>query len=281
MSSAVAVELEQAAALLAARGIDAARLEAEVLLADALGTDRAHLYSERTVPEPARTRFAASLDRRGRREPLQHIRGRQEFFSRDFAVDPRVLIPRSETEEVVDTVLRRLRRVERPSILDVGTGSGVIAVTLALELPGARVCATDVSAAALEVAKANAERLGVGDRIAFRRGDLALPFAGERFAAVVSNPPYVPSGELAMLAPEVRDHEPRVALDGGPDGLDAYRGLAACVADVLTERGELVAEIGFGQCAAVRDLFARTGATVVEVALDLSGIERVVVVRRG
>ena len=281
MSSAVAVELEQAAALLTARGIDAARLEAEVLLADALGTDRAHLYSERTVPEPARTRFAASLDRRGRREPLQHIRGRQEFFSRDFAVDPRVLIPRSETEEVVDTVLRRLRRVERPSILDVGTGSGVIAVTLALELRGARVCATDVSAAALEVAKANAERLGVGDRIAFRRGDLALPFAGEPFDAVVSNPPYVPSGELARLAPEVRDHEPRVALDGGPDGLDAYRGLAACLADVLTERGELIAEIGFGQCAAVRDLFARAAATVVEVAHDLSGIERVVVVRRG
>ena len=281
MSSPVSVELERAAAFLAARGVESARLEAEVLLADALGSDRGRLYLERAVPEAVRLRFAELLDRRGRREPLQHLRGRQEFFSRDFVVDPCVLIPRPETERLIEIVLGLLRPIERPRILDVGTGSGVIAVTLALELPGARVFATEVSAAALEVAKQNARRLGADGRIEFRRGDLAAPFAGERFDLVVSNPPYVPSEEIAGLSPEVRDHEPRVALDGGPDGLELYRRLAACVDEVLVERGWLAVEIGFGQSDAVRRIFSQGGSTAVEVERDLAGIERVVVVCRG
>jgi release factor glutamine methyltransferase len=152
VSSPVSVELERAAAFLAARGVESARLEAEVLLADALGSERGRLYLERVVSEPVRLRFAELLDRRGRREPLQHLRGRQEFFSRDFVVDPCVLIPRPETERLIEIVLGLLRPIERPRILDVGTGSGVIAVTLALELPGAQVFATEVSVAALEVA---------------------------------------------------------------------------------------------------------------------------------
>ena len=281
MSSPVSVELERAAAFLAARGVESARLEAEVLLADALGSDRGRLYLERVVSDPVRLRFAELLDRRGRREPLQHLRGRQEFFSRDFVVDPCVLIPRPETERLIEIVLGRLRPIQRPRILDVGTGSGVIAVTLALELPSAQVFATEVSVAALEVAKENARRLGVRERIEFRSGDLALPFAGERFDLVVSNPPYVPSEEIAGLSPEVRDHEPRVALDGGPDGLELYRRLAACVDEVLAERGWLAVEIGFGQGDAVRRMFSQSGTTAVEVERDLAGIERVVVVRRG
>ena len=281
MSSPVSVELERAAAFLAARGVESARLEAEVLLADALGSDRGRLYLERVVSEPVRLRFAELLDRRGRREPLQHLRGRQEFFSRDFVVDPCVLIPRPETERLIEIVLGLLRPIQRPRILDVGTGSGVIAVTLALELPGARVFATEVSAAALEVAMENARRLGAGERIEFRRGDLVAPFAGERFDLVVSNPPYVPTGEIAGLSPEVRDHEPRVALDGGADGLELYRRLAACVDEVLVERGWLAVEIGFGQGDAVRRMFSQSGSTAVEVERDLAGIERVVVVRRG
>ena len=281
MSSPVSVELERAAAFLATRGVESARLEAEVLLADALGSDPGRLYLERVVSEPVRLRFAELLDRRGRREPLQHLRGRQEFFSRDFVVDPCVLIPRPETERLIEIVLGRLRPIQRPRILDVGTGSGVIAVTLALELPGAQVFATEVSAAALEVAKENARRLGVGERIEFRSGDLVAPFAGERFDLVVSNPPYVPTGEIAGLSPEVRDHEPRVALDGGADGLELYRRLAACVDEVLVERGWLAVEIGFGQGDAVRRMFSQSGSTAVEVERDLAGIERVVVVRRG
>jgi release factor glutamine methyltransferase len=281
VSSPVSVELERAAAFLAARGVESARLEAEVLLADALGSDRGRLYLERAVSEAVRLRFAELLDRRGRREPLQHLRGRQEFFSRDFVVDPCVLIPRPETERLIETVLGLLRPIERPRILDVGTGSGVIAVTLALELPDARIFATEVSAAALDVAKENARRLGVGERIEFRSGDLVAPFAGERFDLVVSNPPYVPSEEIAGLSPEVRDHEPRVALDGGADGLEFYRRLAACVDGVLAERGWLAVEIGFGQGDAVRRIFSQSGAPAVEVERDLEGIERVVVVRRG
>ena len=281
MSSPVSVELERAAAFLAARGVESARLEAEVLLADALGSDRGRLYLERVVSDPVRLRFAELLDRRGRREPLQHLRGRQEFFSRDFVVDPCVLIPRPETERLIEIVLGLLRPIQRPRILDVGAGSGVIAVTLALELPSAQVSATEVSVAALEVAKENARRLGVGERIEFRSGDLVAPFAGERFDLVVSNPPYVPTGEIAGLSPEVRDHEPRVALDGGPDGLELYRRLAACVDEVLVERGWLAVEIGFGQGDAVRRMFSRDGSTAVEVERDLAGIERVVVVRRG
>jgi release factor glutamine methyltransferase len=281
MSATVSLELERATRYLSVCGIDAARLEAEVLLADALGWDRARLFAERDreIASDERRMLDGWLRRRGGREPLQHLRGRQEFFSREFLVDPRVLIPRPETELLVETALTLARTIERPRILDVGTGSGAIAITLALELPDAEVAATDRSPDAILVAAANARRLEA--RVDFRCGDLCSPFVDRRFDVVVSNPPYVPSAEIDMLAPEVRDHEPRIALDGGTDGLDCYRRLAVTVPEVMAGRGTLLVEIGAGKCGAVSSIFAAAGFAVTSISRDLAGIERVLRVGRG
>ena len=283
MSATVTVELERAASYLAERGIESARLEAEVLLADVLGCDRARLLTERSreIDDRERRRLDELLYRRGCREPLQHLRGRQEFFSREFVVDSRVLIPRPETEVLVEAVLAIARAIERPTILDVGTGSGAIAITLALELPGAAICATDSSPEAIDVASVNARRLGAEARVEFRRGDLCAPFAERRFDVVVSNPPYVASREIPVLAPEVRDHEPRLALDGGADGLEHYRLLASSATEVMTEGDALLVEIGCGQREAATRVFAGGGFFVSNVTRDLAGIERVLTVRRG
>jgi release factor glutamine methyltransferase len=283
MSPFVAAELDRAASFLAARGVENARLEAEVLLADVLGFERARLFAEpsRTLGDRERGAFEALLGRRGRREPLQHVRGRQEFFSRDFLVDRRVLVPRPETEVVVETVLCAARALPSAAIFDLGCGSGAIALTLALELPRAAVFASDVSPAAVAVTRENARRLGVSGRVEVCCGDLFRPYEGRRFDLVVCNPPYVASGELRRLAPEVRDHEPRLALDGGPDGLDFYRRLAAEADGRLAADGALVVEIGEGQAGAVAAIFAAAELGVVATERDLAGIERVLTVRRG
>jgi release factor glutamine methyltransferase len=279
----VAAELDRAASFLAARGVENARLEAEVLLADVLGFERARLFAEpgRALGDGERRAFEALLGRRGRREPLQHVRGRQEFFSRNFFVDGRVLVPRPETEIVVETVLRAARALPSATILDLGCGSGAVALTFALELPRASVFASDVSPAAVAVTRENARRLGVTGRVEVRCGDLFRPYEGRRFDFVVSNPPYVSSGDLERLAPEVRDHEPRLALDGGRDGLDFYRRLAAEADGMLAAEGALVVEIGEGQGAAVAATFSAAGLRVEATERDLSGIERVLTVRRG
>jgi release factor glutamine methyltransferase len=272
--------LERASAFLAERGVDNPRLDAEVLLADVLGVERSRLYvdRDRELGDAEWVRFGERIRRRGGREPLQRIRGKQEFFSREFEVDARVLIPRAETETLVDAVLARARRIDAPSILEVGSGSGAIAITLALELADARVFATDVSPAAIDVSRANARRLAAP--VEFRCGDLFAPFAGERFDLIVSNPPYVPSGEIAALAPEVRDHEPRAALDGGADGLEVYRRLAASVDEVLRRDGAVAVEIGLGQREAVGALFASAGYRISKTDRDLAGIERVLTIER-
>jgi release factor glutamine methyltransferase len=279
----VAVDLESAAARLASSGVEAARFDAEVLLADVLGVDRARLFVDRgrVLDMAERARFEDLVARRGRREPLQQLRGRQEFFSRDFFVDRHVLVPRAETETLVEAAIDAALAMPRRGlrILDVGTGSGAIAVTLALELPGASVFAGDVSADVLAVARRNASRHGA--RVELREGDLCTPFTGECFDLVVSNPPYVPSGAIAALAPEVRDHEPRIALDGGEDGLDVYRRIARAAAPLLDDDGELLVEIGHDQSAAVLEIFASRKLRVVEIRRDLAGIERVVRARRG
>jgi len=275
--------LRLATAFLAERGVDNARLDAEVLLADCLGLDRVgvYLHFDRPLGAAERARYRELIRRRGGRVPLQHIRGRQEFFSREFRVDPRVLIPRADTETVVEELLSVAPRQARPRILDVGSGSGAIAVTVALELAAAEVFAGDVSPDAVVVGQENARRHGVEERIDFRCGDLFAPFAGERFDLVVCNPPYVPSGEIGGLAPEVRDHEPRQALDGGADGLDFYRRLSASVAGALSEGGSCVLEIGAGQREPVERLFAAAGFVESVVRRDLAGIERVLTVTRG
>jgi release factor glutamine methyltransferase len=274
-------ELAGASRFLAECGVDNPRLDAELLLADLLAVERSRLYVDldRALDDAERAGFDERIRRRGGREPLQRILGTQEFFSREFEVDASVLIPRPETEALVEAALARARGIDAPKILDVGTGSGAIAITLALELPKARVSATDVSPGAIEAARANARRLAA--TVEFRRGDIVAPFTGERFDLIVSNPPYVPSGELAGLAPEVRDHEPRVALDGGVDGLEAYRVLAGSVGEALEEDGGIVVEIGFGQREGVGALFAAAGYRVLRTDRDLAGIERVLTIERG
>ncbi len=264
------------------RGVASPRLDAELLLADVLDTDRVglRLAGERPLAIAIAARYARLVERRGAREPLQYLRGRQEFFSREFVIDASVLVPRAETEILVEAVLERARPLARPSIVDVGAGSGAIAVTLALELPCARIVGTESSVEALRVARANAERLGAAARVELRRGDLLAPCAGERFDLVVSNPPYVARAEIDALEPEVRDYEPRLALDGGPDGLAIYRRLAAEAASVLAVGGAVAIEIGQGQRAAVEGIFAAVGFAAPEAHRDLAGIERVLVFER-
>jgi len=249
--------LAAAVACLAAAGVPEPRADAEVLLARALGTTRAGLVvgARRPLPEGAARDFAALLDRRAGREPLPYIVGEREFWSLPFAVDRRVLAPRPETELVVETALRLAPAARR--ILDLGTGSGAIAAALARELPAARVCASDLAPSALAVARANLARHAPG--VALVCGDLLAPFRAAAFDLVAANPPYVTDAELGGLAPEVRDHEPRVALAAGPDGLAALGRLVAEAPRVLAPGGWLVMEVGAGQAAAVRRL-AEAGA---------------------
>jgi release factor glutamine methyltransferase len=283
VSDSLAAEIGRAASLLAARGVENALLDAEVLLADVLGFDRARLFAarRRSLDDRERRAFDALLARRARREPLQHVRGVQEFFSREFFVDRRVLVPRPETELLVEVALDLAGPFRDATVLDLGCGCGVVAITIALELPGAAIFASDVSSDAVEVARENARRANVADRIGFGCGDLFAAVRGRRFDLVVSNPPYVPRVELERLAPEVRDYEPRIALDGGGDGLDFYRRLAPTAGDVLAEEGAVVVEIGHEQGSAVTGIFAAAGFRVVRMERDLAGIERVLVVRRG
>ena len=191
-----------------------------------------------------------------------------------------MLIPRPETEHLVEKVIELARGFERPRIVDVGTGSGAIAVALAYNLPDARITATEISAAALEVARANAARNGVAERVRFFEGDLLAPVAGELFDLVVSNPPYVPEGDRDALSVEVRDYEPAQALFAGADGLAIYRRLIPAAFAALVRGGSVALEIGYGQQGAVDALLADAGFTEIEFTKDLQGIPRVAVARR-
>lgn len=257
------------------RGIDSPRLDAELLLADTLRLDRVGLYLnfERPLQADELTVYREKVRRRAGREPLAYILGETEFWSLPFTVTPAVLIPRPDTELLVEEALKRLTGAAR--VLDVGTGSGALAITLAHERPECRSVAIDVSAAALAVAAENARKNGVAERIEFCHADLAALPDGP-FDLIVANPPYIPRDDLATLMPEVRDFEPRLALDGGHDGLDAYRALARQAGAVLAPEGWLLAEVGIGQASVVQELFAGAGLTELLVSRDLAGIERVV-----
>jgi release factor glutamine methyltransferase len=259
---------------LAEKGVENARLEAEWLLCAATGLDRVGLYVnfEKPLSEAELADVRGMVVRRARREPLQYILGTQEFMGLEFAVSPAVLIPRHDTEVLVAEALKRAGAGSR--ILDIGVGSGCIAVTLAKQIPDAEVSGGEESAEALAVAEENAARHGVAVR--FGRGSLFAPFAGERFDLIVSNPPYIPRADLACLQPEVRDFEPRGALDGGADGLDFYRLIVPAAVDHLCPGGWLLFEVGIDQAAQVRELFAAAGFTDIFVAKDPAGIERVV-----
>ncbi len=225
--------------------------------------------------------YVQRICRRVRREPLQYIRGEVEFHSLPFHVRRGVLIPRPDTEVLLDEVLRRKRALPPGPILDLGTGTGALAVSMAYEMPDRCIIASDICAGALEVARENARRNGVLDRISLVLGNLFAPLEGRRFAAIVSNPPYVRREDVAELAPEVRDWEPVTALDGGEDGLSHVRAIVAQSADHLVPRGLLALEVGLGQADDVASLCEQYLGHDAEVILDLAGIERVVLCQRG
>lgn len=263
---------------------DAAALDAEVLARHVLGWDRAAYLCNRrgAAPHGFGAAYDATLDRRAGREPVSSIVGRREFWGLGFEVAPCVLTPRPETELLVEETLRLAGDDPRaaPLLADVGTGSGCVAIALATELPAARIIATDISAAALALARRNAARHRVNPRIAWVRTS-CLDGVSATPDAIVANPPYVPDRDLAALPPEVRDFEPRLALAGGRDGLDVVRRLLDVAASQLAPGGHLVLELGSGQAAAARDaLAARPQLALVKVRRDLQGIARTLVVRR-
>lgn len=278
-------------------------LVAELLLLEATGRSRTWLYAhpEELVAEADVARFEILLERRLNGVPTQHLTGKQEFWGMDFEVSPDVLIPRPETEHLVEVTLDRLAvhevRAGRParltgenlSVVDVGTGSGCIAVALAKELPGAAVFATDLSTAALSVAARNASRLGYSERIQFAKSDLLSSFINPaaqvvggpiRFDVVVSNPPYIGRKEADSLPIEVRDHEPHMALFGGQEGYELYANLVIQAGRLLKPEGLLVLELGHESLPAVRPLLETPEWTAVGVTNDLAGIPRVISAER-
>jgi len=264
---------------LGAKGIENARLEAEWMLCAATGLDRVGLYLnfDKPLNSVELAAYRAMVSRRARREPLQHILGTQEFCGLEFEVSPEVLIPRHDTETLVTEVLARIPGAH--SVLDIGTGSGCIAVVLAKSLPGAQVTAIDISLPALEVARRNAERHGAA--IEFLHGSLLASVAGRCFDLIVSNPPYIPTNDISGLEPEVREGDPRCALDGGMDGLDIYRALIPAAIRQLNPGGWLLVEVGIGQAQEVAELFHDVdGYDSVITARDPGEIERVVGARR-
>jgi release factor glutamine methyltransferase len=257
---------------LAAAGVDSPRLDAELLLAEATGRSRADLVAspERGVEPPAARAFGEMVRRRVRREPVAYILGRRGFRRIELGVDPRVLIPRPETELLVELALELAPR----TVLDVGTGSGAVALAVADELPAAAVVATDTSLDALGVAKANADHLGLAQRVRFALGTLPQ---GQSFDLVLANLPYVPEDELRGLEPEITEFEPSAALTPGPTGLEAIDGLLGELAIAPGPLPSVGLEVGAGQAATVAELMRRAGYERVETRRDLAGIERVVV----
>ncbi len=276
---ALAEVLRRSATYLDDHGSPTPRLDAELLLGHALGLSRIELYTahDRPLDEPELAACRELIRRRGEREPVAYITGRRGFRTIDLDVDPRVLVPRPETELLVDRCLALLADRDAPTVLDVGTGSGAIALSLAAEAPGARVAACDISEDALAVAAANAGRLGL--EVEMVRSDLLAAFAGRRFDLIVSNPPYVTEAELAGLEPEVREWEPRLATVAGPDGLEVYRRLLPEAIEHLAAAGAVALECGAGQAGWLAGEMERLGGGSVLVERDLGGIERVVSAR--
>ena len=275
------------AAMLAQAGIAQPQNEVMWILESALGQDqlRLHLNKNEKVEERHRDNAMALFERRASREPLQYVLGTQEFCGLDFRVTPDVLIPRPETELLVEVVRQTCANISRAIVADIGTGSGCIAITLARALPTATLYATDRSPQALALAQENAKRHGVHDRVHFLQGDLLEPLQGlglqGRLVAIASNPPYIAEGDLAGLQAEVGLFEPRLALAGGNDGLFFHRRLVREAADFLEQDGALAIEVGLGQAGHVSAL-ARDGENYYNVRtfLDMADIERVVVVQK-
>lgn len=281
----IAEALREAGERLRAAFVPNDLLDAQTLLAEALGKDRTYLivnFNQR-LSEGILAAFRAMVDRRAAGEPLQYITGRQEFFGLDFEVTTDVLIPRPETELIVEETIRivQLDRIAHPVIVDVGAGSGCIAVALARELGDARVIASDVSEAALRVARRNAARHGLGGRVDFVAADLLDAFAEEEFADfILSNPPYVSEGEMPSLQREVRDWEPRLALTDSSDGLSLYRRLLKDAPSRLKPGGLLICEMGYTQSEKLSTMIDRQDWGDARLLDDLQGIPRTIVLRK-
>ncbi|PIP19956.1 MAG: peptide chain release factor N(5)-glutamine methyltransferase [Candidatus Omnitrophica bacterium CG08_land_8_20_14_0_20_41_16] len=278
--------------------------EAELLFTQALGCDRAALYfNKRGSLNSRQAAFVSTaLKRRIKGEPIQYILGKTEFMGLEFKVNKDVLIPRPETEILVETAIKIVRKfvalakggqttalwpassqVRKLRILDIGTGSGCIAISLAKFLPEASITATDISDKALETAKENAKFNNVEDKIVFLRSDLfeSLAICDMRYAICVCNPPYIAAGEIDNLQPEIK-YEPRIALDGGKDGLGFYRRIIKEAPDYLRDNGILIMEIGFGQAQAIGDIFRESGNfKILEIVKDYNNIDRVITAKRG
>jgi release factor glutamine methyltransferase len=263
---------------LQAAGVDSPVIDARLLVEAAAGATRADILAEprRALSADQIAALEAYLVRRERREPVSHILGAKGFWKIMLRVTPAVLTPRPDTETILDVVLPLFAEHEAFNVLDLGVGSGAVFLAILAERPAARGLGVDVSEEAIAVARDNAANLGLAGRAALMRGDWTAGLDGGQFDLVVSNPPYIPTAEIATLAPEVRDHEPRLALDGGPDGLDAYRELAPQILRVLAPGGRFAVEIGPEQAGAVETLFRDAGAEALSVTKDLADRERVV-----
>jgi release factor glutamine methyltransferase len=278
--------LAEGARRLADGRIESARVDAEMLMEHVLGMTREQLLTSRDflLSEVHIQQYREHLRRRLEREPLAYIRGQREFWSLECHVSPEVLIPRPETERLVEIALalaRELPQTQALEVLDIGTGSGAIAISLAKELPSAVIWATDVSPATLEIARSNAACNGVAARVRFFHGDLfeAIGEFTERFGLIISNPPYIRSAEMDVLEPEVSLWEPRGALDGGADGLDFYRRIARQARDYLAPNGAVAVEVGADMGKEASRLFSAGGYKGVAIFQDYSGRDRVVVAR--
>lgn len=271
--------LEWTADYFRSQDIESGRLDAELLLAEVLDLDRVGLYLQydRPLDKSEQVAYRALVKRRAAREPIAYILGKTEFWSLPMMVSAEVLIPRADTEILVEEALKRMDGACR--LLDIGIGSGAISIALAHENKQAEVSGIDISPAAVALATANAVANGVAERTNFSVGDLA-DFSGGPFDLIVSNPPYIPQGDLAGLMPEVRDFEPATALDGGVDGLNAYRAILQQAPDQLNAGGWLLVEIGIGQAAELQQMFTEAGFVDIQIRDDYGGIPRVVTGRK-
>jgi release factor glutamine methyltransferase len=263
-------------------GIESADLDARVLLAHSLGSEPAQLLAtpDRPVDLEAETHFRSLIARRAAHEPVARIVGKKEFWSRDFSLSPGTLVPRPETETIIETALREKPDRNAPlRVLDLGTGSGILLGAILLEWPRASGVGVDRNTDAIETARRNLTALGVGGRAEIAQGDWARGL-DEKFDLVVSNPPYVKRADLVTLAQDVRDYDPREALDGGADGLDAYRAIIADLERLLAPRGVAILELGQGQEDAVAEIVRRAHLMVNNPAVsDLSGVPRALIVK--
>ena len=274
--------IQKSAEFLAKRGVEPSRLQAELLLAHLLKMPRMKLYLnfERALTNEEKDSFRELVKRRGQREPLQHITGSTSFCGFEMTVNRQALVPRPETEILAELGWNFLSTLGSPRALDVGTGTGCIGIALAAKCPNAKIVATDISAEALALAKENAARNNVAGRIEFFQGDgFAVLPKDARFDLIISNPPYIPKAEIETLQPEVRDFDPRMALDGGADGLDFYRMFAARAKLFLKPEGKIMLEFGDGQAPAIREIFENEKWIVEEIKSDYSQRLRILVTK--